>query len=818
MTPLDFRSKRFRLRALLWSGLLFGSQCEYTWTGGSTSEVLVLGSPVIHIPTITITTTIAYRPTLVPGDAKYTLLGCYSQPGGNSGGCALSQEISPETVSERNLTIGACLEGCASLTPPNKTSEYYAYVGLRNGSECFCGTGLSSEIRKLSNDDCKSPCTGDAKLSCGGNDTIAIYSLVGSGSGDTKPIYNDVGPGDKSGAKGGNVNSGGGSNSDSDRSTKTNDGKDNTSKSNVSQPTSASSPSSPTPTTAVSNVLKATTQSTSATTASQAPDKANAGASATAPTDGPLSPPPPGSAGPPASTPTIAAITGSMSGAIIVAALCILCFRAYKRKKARQDAHVRIVLHRQEHQQKHKPRISTSAAERQPLSPGHRLHDDQTQDERDGSSNTVPTTPALESGGADRDRDGARSPYHAGLHARLATATTPTTTKSGSDRDSLYSVLLGEVRAGPAGTSYVSAGTAMTAPSTPSFGLSTSTHADDNTAGASSAVQLRPQAVPSTPNTYTHAHNHGSESGPSRDRRAPWEVEVEGQGEKETVRTPNPTAQQTHSLGDRAWHRRKISTAFQPPPGSPPSIPLPPTPRRQRQRSLDAFEPAPLLLKPDTYSGPSFSSSHSRQPSTFTTTAAAATSPGRRTGEPGPETRGNDPGPAPAPAPFYALSGLDALANLSSRSLPTMSEDHHHHHHHHHHQRHPFGKKAHERGGHAVPSTPPLVDSPTLPRTWYGAKSDTRSGDARDGIRRVGDGGGHDGAGRVPPKLPPIAPGEEFDSRRWRGTVYGEGQGQGLGEERGEQRRDERGRDRERDRWSPVSASSVGTSILFPDG
>jgi hypothetical protein len=53
------------------------------------------------------------------------------------------------------------------------------------------------------------------------------------------------------------------------------------------------------------------------------------------------------------------------------------------------------------------------------------------------------------------------------------------------------------------------------------------------------------------------------------------------------------------------------------------------------------------------------------------------------------------------------------------------------------------------------------------------------------------------------PVLPPIAPGERFDHKRWRGTIYADSKSES---EPGEW---------ERERGSQVSASSVGTSILF---
>ena len=54
------------------------------------------------------------------------------------------------------------------------------------------------------------------------------------------------------------------------------------------------------------------------------------------------------------------------------------------------------------------------------------------------------------------------------------------------------------------------------------------------------------------------------------------------------------------------------------------------------------------------------------------------------------------------------------------------------------------------------------------------------------------------------PVLPPIRPGEQFDSRRWRGTIYAENRGDGSAA----------GAAGAREEPPPKSATSIGTSIL----
>ena len=132
----NFDAKRFCLRSLLWTGLLFGSRGEVAYGDSLVrTEPLVLGSPTASIAiTRTVTITIAYRPTLAPGDATYTLLGCYGEPSGGHIFNENGQYKTPDGVSEQKLTIEDCLKGCAaSKKPPEEGLGQYAYAGTKNG-------------------------------------------------------------------------------------------------------------------------------------------------------------------------------------------------------------------------------------------------------------------------------------------------------------------------------------------------------------------------------------------------------------------------------------------------------------------------------------------------------------------------------------------------------------------------------------------------------------------------------------------------------------------------------------------------------------
>ncbi|KAI1778897.1 hypothetical protein F4818DRAFT_455145 [Hypoxylon cercidicola] len=394
MFPIEFSSKRFCLRTLLWSGLLFESRCDSMWMEGHTSELGMLGSPVVDYLTITITTTIAYKPTLAPGDSTYSLLGCYGLDSGRHPFEHKEGYASP-TIPPDKFTIGACLEECAVL---KESSDHYEYAGLMNGGECFCGSQLDPEARKLSPEECQTPCSGDTRLSCGGSDAIAVYSRVAADNGN----QNIAGDAAQS-----HIHTGA-----------------------AFLSSSAS---------VASALLKATDASQSTDTKSTTSEgvafrtvgaETTKGTPDTSSTPPPPPPPPPGSSGTASTSSTIAAVTGSLSGAIILTALSFLCFRRYKQKKQQQED----TTHVQGKQQKNK---------RHSRRPVPSAIDTKRGKSRDDSAvslgvatdfkDMVPTTPALESGGRT---------LPSGLHVRLKSPS--------SDRDTLYDALMGEVQAYPA--------------------------------------------------------------------------------------------------------------------------------------------------------------------------------------------------------------------------------------------------------------------------------------------------------------------------------------------------------------------------------
>ncbi|KAI1328206.1 hypothetical protein F5Y16DRAFT_162390 [Xylariaceae sp. FL0255] len=687
----DFDAKRIHLQALAWSGLLFIlSRADDEPGSYTTSEVLVLGAPSgltttsTWTSTITITTTISYSLTIAPGDSNYTLLGCYSQPTGNGGEVfgPDGYDACSDMVPSENLTVDSCLEGCGSLAPPNNASEVYTYAGLRNGSECMCGIQISNGANNVTTDDCQTPCPGDPMIFCGGSNNIIVYSLISKAGQPTGGRSSSI-----SNARSSTKKSGASTNSQSQHeSTTTSASKSSTSKTGTQSDTTGAT-------------------ATAQTTKHPSTLPASAG---------------PGTSARPVSAPTVAAITGSFSGAILLGAGLFLCLRWHRRKKRMQEIHVKAML---EGRGETPPDAMILT-----MTTSHN-HDDiavvaddvrvrrkskDADGERDLRLTTegdlVPTTPALESGGR----------FPPGLHARGPAGGGNSGTGPGTggrpmdDRDSLYNSLLHEVRAGPAGSS-----SAVQWRRANQINIT----AKDNTASSA--------APPST------THRRTVSTG---------------------IASPPPPAKIEAPLGERAWHRRKLSTSFQPPssgntsrnqpnpeaigvaigtkrniartgpPSSPPKAPLPPTPQGGRtslrpQRSFDL--------------------------------AAEPTIPDLDNSQ--------------------ALDKSRALGmSHANASTPTLGR---------------FGSISRR------PTVESAMESPVLGRAMYlrvgGNNNDGRSSNdkprASPEVKRG-------------PWLPPVAPGARFDHKSWRGTIY-------------DPRHDDDGNREEGD--SPLSASSVGTSLLY---
>ncbi|KAI0149596.1 hypothetical protein GGR57DRAFT_226656 [Xylariaceae sp. FL1272] len=683
MSPSNSKTKRLWFRSLIWSGLLLGSRCDDTPPpGGTQSDLLVIGTPTLTTTstttsTITVTVTIAYSPTLAPGNLNYTLIGCYAQPTSNGGHIFGTEEhdACSDKVPPENLTIDGCLDGCASLAPKDQKNGRYTYVGLKNGSECICGLQLPQNTPNLTSEDCQAPCPGDGKLSCGGEDNFVVYSLI-AGDGESKSA---------------------GESRSSTGSSKT---KSQQSSTDSAHPVSSS-------------VDDKGEGSADEAHHSTLPDSAA-----------------PGAAKKPISTPAVAAITGSFSGAIVIGAGFFLCIRWRKKKKRIQEEHVQNMLERRgvpapnpiltSSADKHantNTSVANVASQRR-AKPGSQDKDIRLTVDGD----LIPTTPALESGGR----------YPSGLHRRTSAAGLPSNAgaqrpqSKDSDKDTLYGNLLGEVRAGPA--------------------------------GSSSGVQWR-----QTSNTYNNKSNV-----PSAHRRT---ISTQNTG----IASPPPSAK-VDSLGERAWHRRKVSTPFPPPgvwipvgleaqqnaarrgpPSGPPTTPLPPTPMRKPGVSGGRIQhptqrgAARLPLRPR----------RSFDTMTF------------------PENYPTEEGITGLGIGLPSTSGSKLGMSHANTSTPSLGR---------------YGSISKPR----PPTRDYFEESPVLGRYLDSAYDQWGNPKPKKDTSKD--------INREPtiPILPPVKPGEKFDPKSWRGTIYAESTSSGRTADG----------DRDEDR-EPKSASSVGTSILY---
>ncbi|KAI1487657.1 hypothetical protein F5X96DRAFT_131964 [Biscogniauxia mediterranea] len=597
----DFSKKRFCLQVLLWNGLLSSSRCEDL---EASTEILIIGTPVIELATITITTTIAYNPTPAPGDSTTpTLLGCYTQPRDGAIFGPDGRDACSDTVRPSELTIEACLSGCAALMPPpgQTGGERYAFAGLRNGNECICGTQLSPDARAVPADDCETPCAGDATRSCGGRDAIAVYSLASSDDGNNTTLSPQADPDD-----------GTGKNRDQDKT-------GSPSGSTTQDPLSDHAPTTP------SSPEKTTATRSGKTSASP---EANSTSTSVFPTPAPAP-------APPASASTIAAITGSLSGAVVVGVVLVLCLRAHQRRKKQQRLQLGGGAEAEKNKKK-KQEIRQRLSRLIFLAGGGEKGGEGEEEEKgeekggtqgrgiangggsgsgDGDAAVLgapPTTPGLESGGgqhgsADVDIDVASAGV---LPAAQGKGTTTSSSSSSSpplpppppppsggsgrsERDSLYRALLHEVRAGPA------AAPPPPPPSSSSFSSTSPSPGIIVGLGISSDDDYHHHyPTLTTPNTTTTTTNTTNNNTTNNNTT---------HGSSSSVHYAAPSSPLTAAAAAHpAWrHRRKISAPAPAPDffrmrgssssGPPPTAPLPPTPTPPRPQPLLEPTESPVL-------------------------------------------------------------------------------------------------------------------------------------------------------------------------------------------------------------------------------
>ncbi|PSK45189.1 WSC domain-containing protein 2 [Elsinoe australis] len=100
--------------------------------------------------------------TLAPSPTVWRNLGCYIQDAQYP---VLGENVSP-SIAPGGLTVPKCKNTCYT--------KGYDFAGVQGGNLCFCGSFVEGEWTG-DQADCNTPCIGDTKSFCGGNNLINAF-------------------------------------------------------------------------------------------------------------------------------------------------------------------------------------------------------------------------------------------------------------------------------------------------------------------------------------------------------------------------------------------------------------------------------------------------------------------------------------------------------------------------------------------------------------------------------------------------------------------------------------------------------------------
>lgn len=66
-----------------------------------------------------------------------------------------------------------CVQSCA-INPDGTTTDY-TFAGLQDGDECWCGTGIVSNVQAAPQSECNLPCSGGYTFSCGAYQRMELF-------------------------------------------------------------------------------------------------------------------------------------------------------------------------------------------------------------------------------------------------------------------------------------------------------------------------------------------------------------------------------------------------------------------------------------------------------------------------------------------------------------------------------------------------------------------------------------------------------------------------------------------------------------------
>ncbi|KAF8261995.1 WSC domain-containing protein [Lactarius quietus] len=106
--------------------------------------------------------------------------------GWSSMGCFTYNPSAPALTSggytnSTSMTADSCVAFCHHY--------YYAYAGLENGTNCYCGNVLTPGVAPASNANCGTKCVGDSTETCGGNGFLNLYGNGGPLQPQPTPVH-----------------------------------------------------------------------------------------------------------------------------------------------------------------------------------------------------------------------------------------------------------------------------------------------------------------------------------------------------------------------------------------------------------------------------------------------------------------------------------------------------------------------------------------------------------------------------------------------------------------------------------------------------
>ncbi|CAN8100365.1 unnamed protein product [Discula destructiva] len=133
-------------------------------------------APNTSLAATTATATVSLAPDELTSEGKeYGLQGCFAHDSTEDIGLLLGQNHTTTEASYMSLSL--CLKLCASGVK-GATSAGYPFVGVADGSFCYCGTDLNQKAPQCSIYACTLPCAGNDTELCGGQGHISVYKRI----------------------------------------------------------------------------------------------------------------------------------------------------------------------------------------------------------------------------------------------------------------------------------------------------------------------------------------------------------------------------------------------------------------------------------------------------------------------------------------------------------------------------------------------------------------------------------------------------------------------------------------------------------------